>query len=103
MALKVFEVFAKKSPALNYSKLLSHGQIVKNTSPRQTRCYRTSRYPQSNQKFRVWRSNPYIRVSEEVTAALDVRQPVVALETAIYTHGKPFRSVFNIRTELREV
>ena len=31
--------------------------------------------------------NPFIKVSEEVREAIESRRPVVALETAIYTHG----------------
>ncbi|KAG8629405.1 hypothetical protein KVT40_003270 [Elsinoe batatas] len=34
--------------------------------------------------------SPYFRISEEVQQALAERRPVVALETAIYTHGFPY-------------
>ena len=30
----------------------------------------------------------YMKISEEVRSAVETRKPVVALETAIYTHGK---------------
>jgi pseudouridylate synthase / pseudouridine kinase len=33
--------------------------------------------------------NQFIKVSEEVQDALETGKPVVALETTIYTHGKP--------------
>jgi pseudouridylate synthase len=34
--------------------------------------------------------NPLLHLSEEVRAALDARQPVVALESTIITHGMPY-------------
>lgn len=34
-------------------------------------------------------SSPFLEVSEEVQAAVNARKPVVALETTIYTHGRP--------------
>jgi Indigoidine synthase A like protein len=33
--------------------------------------------------------NGFFKVSEEVQGALATEKPVVALETTIYTHGKP--------------
>ncbi|KAF2152589.1 IdgA domain-containing protein [Myriangium duriaei CBS 260.36] len=35
-------------------------------------------------------SSPYFRVNEEVQQALAEKRPVVALETAVYTHGFPY-------------
>ena len=37
---------------------------------------------------RAFQENRYIKISEEVRSAIEVGRPVVALETAIYTHGK---------------
>lgn len=34
-------------------------------------------------------NSPFLKVSEEVQAAINARMPVVALETTIYTHGRP--------------
>ena len=33
------------------------------------------------------KDNPFVTVSEEIRAAIDEGKPVVALESAIYTHG----------------
>ena len=38
---------------------------------------------------------PFLEVSEEVQAAVNARTPVVALETTIYTHGRPGRRSIN--------
>lgn len=37
---------------------------------------------------RAFQENRYVKISEEVRSAIQVEKPVVALETAIYTHGK---------------
>ena len=40
------------------------------------------------QKSNVYsEDNPFVKVSEEIRAAIEAEKPVVALETAIYTHG----------------
>ena len=41
----------------------------------------------SHARCYVTRKNPLIKVSEEVREAVRTLKPVVALETAIYTHG----------------
>lgn len=38
-------------------------------------------------KIAQQRWHSFLRVSEEVRAAVNARKPVVALETTIYTHG----------------
>lgn len=41
--------------------------------------------------------SPFLRVSEEVQAAIKARAPVVALETTIYTHGRPCHAQNTLR------
>ena len=37
------------------------------------------------------KNNPFVAVSDEIRAAIDEGRPVVALESAIYTHGTYIR------------
>lgn len=46
------------------------------------------RAPATERNASGWKS-PFLQVSEEVQAAVNARKPVVALETTIYTHGRP--------------
>lgn len=43
------------------------------------------------------------RVSEEVEAAISTRQPVVALESTIYTHGYPQADMVDLALRLEDV
>lgn len=43
--------------------------------------------------------NPYFKISEEVAKAIDLHQPVVALESTIISHGMPYPQ--NVETALR--
>lgn len=60
------------------------------------KCSRSRTFPQvavrqiSNvpkHKFVHNKDNPFVTVSDEIRAAINEGKPVVALETAIYTHG----------------
>lgn len=48
-------------------------------------------------------SDPYFKVSEEVLDAQSSNQPVVALETTIYTHGFPYPDNVALALELESI
>ncbi len=52
----------------------------------------------SRHPTKVHPKNPFIKISDEVYNALRERKPVVALETAIYTHGMCIQHCIKFRT-----
>ncbi|KAF2670934.1 hypothetical protein BT63DRAFT_446231 [Microthyrium microscopicum] len=49
------------------------------------------------------RENQYLKVSEEVRDAVDSQKPIVALESAIYTHGFPYPENLALASELESL
>ena len=90
MSLKISRFAATKSFSLRKLDVFFLGRVIPETSPHQTRLFNSGPFPSNRYLIKVNKKNPYLTLSEEVRAALEEKKPVVALETAIYTHGKPF-------------
>ncbi len=49
------------------------------------------------------KTGSFLNLASNISAALDNGQPVVALESAVITHGLPFPDNFNLALELEEI
>ena len=65
--------------------------------------FRTLHISSGYDALHIRANSPFFKISEEIREALHAKRPIIALETAIYTHGFPYPDNIKLSTHLESV